>query len=82
MIFLGLLLINFYFFKNCELNYKFRKIDVYKYKWNYSIFEGVWFFSLYFWVIKFFIFMYLNYLWNVKFLWDWVRYILEYYKFL
>lgn len=80
MIFLGPLSTNFYLFKNCELNYKFRKIDAHKYKWNHSTSEGAWFFSSHSWAIKPFISMYLNHPWNVKLLRDWVRYTSEYYK--
>lgn len=58
MIFLGPLSTNFYLFKNCELNYKFRKIDAHKYKLNHSTSEGAWFFSSHSWAIKPFISMY------------------------
>lgn len=80
MIFLGPLSTNFHLFKNCGLNYKFRKIDAHKYKWNHSTSEGAWFFSSHSWAIKPSISMYLNHPGNVKPLWDWVRYTSEYYK--
>lgn len=80
MIFLGPLSTNFHLFKNCGLNYKFRKIDAHKYKWNHSTSEGAWFFSSHSWAIKPSISMYLNHPGNVKPLLDWVRYTSEYYK--
>lgn len=74
-----------YFWDHCQqifisLNYKFRKIDAHKYKWNHSTSEGAWFFSSHSWAIKPSISMYLNHPRNVKPLWDWVRYTSEYYK--